>query len=145
MMLPDVNVLLHAHRADADEHRAYRGWLEELVNAPHPFGLADAVLSGFLRVATHPAVFKPATPVADAIAFVDALRGADNAVMVAPGTRHWAIFRDLCLRARARGNDVPDAFLAALAIEHRCEWVTADRGFARFPGLRWRHPLDEAS
>jgi len=63
-------------------------------------------------------------------------------VVLIPGPRHWEIFARLCRKIGARGNRVPDAFLAALAIESGSEWMTADRGFARFPGLRWRHPLD---
>jgi predicted nucleic acid-binding protein len=60
-----------------------------------------------------------------------------------PGPRHWPLFSTLCRRVNARGNTVPDAYLAALAIEHDAEWYSADRGFARFPGVRYRHPLDE--
>jgi len=59
-----------------------------------------------------------------------------------PGERHWTIFEDLCARAQVKGNLVADAFLAAMAIENGCEWVSTDRDYARFPGLRWRHPLD---
>ncbi|MEN8376929.1 MAG: PIN domain-containing protein, partial [Gemmatimonadota bacterium] len=59
-----------------------------------------------------------------------------------PGPRHWSIFRDLCEAVDARGNLVPDAYLAALAIENGAEWITTDRDFTRFPGLRMRHPLD---
>ena len=57
-----------------------------------------------------------------------------------PGPRHWEIFARLCRESEARGNLVPDAYLAALAIESGCEWVTTDRDFSRFPGLRWKTP-----
>ena len=60
---------------------------------------------------------------------------------VRPGNRHWDIFTALCRAVSAKGNYVPDTFLAALAIESGSEWITTDRGYARFPGLRWRHPL----
>lgn len=93
---------------------------------------------------THPRVFKAPSPVATALSFADALRAAPNAVMIEPGSRHWALFERLCLEADARGNLVADAYLAALAIESGCEWITTDRDFARFKGLRWRHPLDPA-
>ena len=66
---------------------------------------------------------------------------APNRVEVVPGERHWAIFSRLCREAGARGNLIPDAWFAALAIESGCEWITTDRDYARFPGLRWRHPL----
>src|SRR5579859_603373 len=142
MLLPDVNVLIYAHRQDAPDHAAYREWLERLINDDAAFGLADLVLSGFIRVVTHPRVFNPPSSIDEACAFVIALRGRPNYVSVGPGPRHWDLFLSLCRRAGARGNLVPDAYLAALAIESGSEWMTTDRGFARFPGLRWRHPLD---
>ncbi len=99
------------------------------------------MLSGFVRVVTHPRVFDPPDTVAAALAFADAVRSQPGVVMVAPGERHWAIFANLCRLTEARGNLVPDAYLAALAIETGAEFITADRDFSRFPGLRWRHPL----
>ena len=144
MLLPDVNVLVYAHRSDARDHAGHREWLEGVVNGPEAFGLSDLVLSGFLRVVTHPRVFAVPSPLAGALEFAEALRAAPNAVRVEPGERHWQIFTDLCRQAEARGNLVPDAWLAALAIESGSEWITTDRDYARFPGLRWRHPLETA-
>jgi toxin-antitoxin system PIN domain toxin len=112
-----------------------------VVGSDEPFGLSELVLSGFVRVVTHPLVFDPPAPTDRALAFADALRGQPNAVIVTPGPRHWEVFERLCLAAGAKGNLVPDAYLAALAIEHGCELVTTDSDFARFRGLRWRHPL----
>lgn len=142
MILPDVNVLVYAHREDTRSHGEYRAWLEEVVAGPAAYGMSDLVISGFLRVVTHPRVFGRPTPLPDALAFADALRNRQNRVPIAPGPRHWTIFRDLCERVDARGNLVPDAYLAALAIENGAEWATTDRDFTRFPGLRIRHPLD---
>ena len=99
------------------------------------------MLSGFLRVVTHPRVFRQPTPLAQATAFCNTLRSQPNATLVIPGPRHWQIFTDLCLEAGARGNLIPDAYLAALAIETGAEWVTADGDFRRFRGLRLRHPF----
>ena len=79
--------------------------------------------------------------VAEALTFAEQLRGQPNCVLVSPGTRHWEIFQRLCAEIDARGNMVPDAYLAALAIESGCEWISTDRDFSRFKGLRWRHPL----
>jgi uncharacterized protein len=76
------------------------------------------------------------------MAFTAALRTRPNCVPIVPGPRHWDLFVSLCHRANARGNLVRDAYLAALAIESGSEWITTDRGFARYPGLRWRHPLE---
>ena len=141
MVLPDVNVLVYAHRADAQHHAECRGWIEGIINGDEAYGLSELVLSGFVRVVTHPKVFSDPTPLADAIAFVGQLRGRRNCVPVAPGARHWEIFARLCTEAGAKGNLVADAYLAALAIESGCEWITTDRDFSRFKGLRWRHPF----
>jgi toxin-antitoxin system PIN domain toxin len=142
LFLPDVNVLVYAFREAAPEHTDFRGWLQEQVNGQEAFGLSELVLSGALRILTHPRVFSPPTPTPAALAFLDVLRSGPNCVLVQPGVRHWEIFTRLCATANAKGNLVADAYLAALAIEHGCEWITTDRDFARFPGLRWRHPLD---
>ena len=143
MILPDVNVLVYAYREDAPGHRAYREWLQSLIDSDLAYGAADLVLSGFLRIVTHPRVFTPPSPIEHALGFVDLLRSRPNRVAVAPGPRHWGIFTRLCQDAGVKGNLVPDAYLAALAIESGSEWVTTDRDYARFPGLRWRHPLQE--
>jgi toxin-antitoxin system PIN domain toxin len=142
VILTDVNVLVYAFREAAHDHRLYRDWLNEQVASPEAFGLSELVLSGAIRVLTHPAIFSPPTPVAAALKYAAALRAQPNCVLVRPGERHWQIFSDLCASANAKGNLVPDAYLAALAIEHGCEWITTDRDYARFPALRWRHPLN---
>jgi len=142
VILPDVNVLVYAHREDARDHARYRDWLERVVNGPQAFGLSDLVLSGFLRVVTHRRVFALPTPIERALEFAAVVRSAESCVRIAPGERHWEIFDSLCRRAGARGNLVPDAWFAALAIESGSDWITTDRDYARFPGLRWRHPLE---
>jgi toxin-antitoxin system PIN domain toxin len=138
--LIDVNVLVYAHRRDAPRHEECRRWLEALLKSDEPFGMNDHILSGVLRIVTHPKVFDPPSPEEKAIAFVEGIRGHESMVPVVPGARHWGIFLDLCRRSGARGNLIPDAYFAALAIEAGCEWVTTDRDYSRFPGLRWRHP-----
>ena len=141
MILADANVLIYAHREDAADHRRFRHWVEAMIAGPEAFGVADLVLGGFLRVVTQPRIFHPPTPLARAVEFCDFLREQPNAVPIAPADRHWKIFTDLCSRARAGGNLVADAFLAALAIESGSEWITTDRDYSRFPGLRSRHPF----
>lgn len=142
MILPDVNVLIYAHREDAGDHVRYRRWLEETLDGPSPVGMSDMVLAGVLRIVSHPRVFTTPTPAAEGIAFVDQLRTHPNVRIVSPGARHWTLFLDLCRKAGAKGNLVSDAWHAALAIESGCEWVTTDRDFARFPGLAWRTPFE---
>ena len=141
MILFDVNILVYAHRADAPNHVAYRQWLEGVINSDQAYGMADIVLSGFLRIVTHPRVFNPPSELETALAFVQEIRNQPNCIIIAPGARHWGIFTRLCQVSGAKGNLIPDAYLAALAIESGSEWMTTDGDFARFPGLKWRRPF----
>jgi len=141
MILLDVNVLVHVHREDADRHEEYTLWLKRELVQPAGVAVSELALSGFLRVVTHPKVFKNPTPLKMALEFAEDFRSREQVHILAPGTAHWALFTDLCAKAEAKGNLIPDAYHAALALETGCEWITLDRGFARFPGLRWKHPL----
>ena len=134
MELVDVNILVYAHRKDAPDHPAYRSWLDQWLKQDAPFGISELVLSGFLRIVTHPKVFNRPTPISTALEFVDILRSHSTCVLIAPGPRHWSIFSSLCRKVEAKGNLVPDAYLAALAIESGSEWITTDRDYSRFPG-----------
>ena len=142
MILIDVNILIYAHRADATGHERYRSWLTEVLLNDSPYGVWDLVFSAFLRIVTHPRIFRDPTPWKSAFSFVTEIRDRPNCVLLSPGDRHWEIFTHLCKTVGARGNLIPDAYLAALAIESGAELVTADRDYARFPNLRWHHPLD---
>ncbi|SRR6266545_2069787 len=107
-----------------------------------PYAVSDFVISGFVRLATNPALFRMREPLDEALKFADYVRNQPQAVVINPGEGFWGIFARLCRDTGAKGKLVPDAYLAALAIEHGCEFVTGDRDFAKFPGLRWRHPLN---
>lgn len=136
MILLDVNVLVEAGHRDAARHEATAAWLTDALAGDRPVGLADAVLVGALRVLTHRRVFSdPATPAA-AWAFVDAVRQAPAARPVVPTEASWRQLGSLLETDDGlRGNVVPDAWLAALALSHGAAMATRDRGFARFPGL----------
>jgi uncharacterized protein len=140
MKLLDVNILVAAHREDAPLHHSIRPWLETQLETPG-IALTDLVLSGFLRVVTHPKIFKTPTPLEQALDFAADLRARSTVTIVHPGAGHWEIFLGLCRSADARGNWVPDAYHASLAIEYGLEWITLDQGFARYPGLRWSNPV----
>jgi uncharacterized protein len=95
-------------------------------------------VSGFVRIVTNRAVFQPASTIDEAFAFLAAIeRSSAN-----PTAVHRALFRRMCSQGNVTPKLVSDAYLAALAIDLNAEFITADRGFARFPDLRWRHPLD---
>jgi toxin-antitoxin system PIN domain toxin len=136
----DVNNLDCAARLDAPDHHHHIEWLEELLNGNESYSVPDLVFSGFLRIVTNSRIFKAPSTLEESLAFVDKVRGQPHWVAIHPGPRHWAIFVDLCGKSNAKGNRIPDAYFAAMAIETGSEWITMDRGFSRFPGLRWRAP-----
>lgn len=141
MLLPDVNVLVYAHREDSPFHADGKGWLESALNGAESVGLFDPTLASLLRIVTNRRIFKVPTPLALALSFIDAMRAARAARFVGTGPNHWAIFERLCRETNAAGDDIPDAYLAALAIEHDCDFISTDGGFARFTGLKWRRPF----
>ena len=141
MILMDVNVLVYAHRQDVKDHLLYLGWLESVINSNIAYGFSELVLSGFIRIVTHPKIFEQPSTVESAVAFAQQIRAGSHAISLAAGNQHWKIFLDCMAQISAKGNDVPDAYHAALAKEWDCEWVTTDKGFRRFKKLRVRHPL----
>lgn len=142
MILPDVNILVYAFREDAVDHKKYQNWLESYLNGDETYGMSELVLSGFLRVVTHPRIFSVPTPIEMALKFTTQLKEQVHCTMISPTMRHWEIFEKLCRTCKVKGNLVPDAYFAALAIESGSEWITTDRDYSRFPGLRWRHPFE---
>ncbi len=139
MMLLDVNVLVYAFRGDSPRHAEWRAWLAGACAAP--FHVPDEVAIGFVRIVTNHRIFTAPDTVSDARAFLEVLR-------VSPGWRGlhrreqtWAVFDRLCAATSLRGAGVHDAWLAALAIDHRASLVSADRDFARFPGIVWLNPV----
>ncbi|HKP96522.1 MAG TPA: type II toxin-antitoxin system VapC family toxin [Fibrobacteria bacterium] len=139
----DANVLVYAFRRDAERHSEFSDWLENGISGTSPIGYAEIVLSSFVRIVTHPKIFAKPSTAKEAFAFTDEIKKQTNAIRIAPQENHWNIFRRLCVEAEAKGNLVPDAYLAALAMESGSTWITCDRDFARFKGLKWRHPLDD--
>jgi toxin-antitoxin system PIN domain toxin len=140
MILPDVNVLVYALRRDVPEHSLCRPWLDKVVLGHARFALSPLVLAAVVRVTTSPRLQPSAVSLDDALGFCDDLLEQPHCQIVEPGERHWDIFKRLCVEADIRGPMVTDAWYAALAIEWGCEWITMDRDFARFPGLKWSVP-----
>lgn len=145
MLLPDVNVLIYAHRRDSSpDHPRYAAWLIDLATSPEPFALSVLALAGLVRIVTNPRIFRRPSTLAEVFAFLEELTSRPTARLVAPGPAHLAIFRELCEAAGASGKLAADAQHAAVALEHGCTLVTTDADFDRFPRLRWRHPLRPA-
>ena len=136
MILPDVNVLVYAFRREAVGHHRYASWLAEVVAGGDELALTDHSLIGFVRIVTNHRIFAKPAPTGVALDFVARLRGAPRARWLPAGAPCWDRVQELVDRDRGiSGNLVPDAYLAAAALAHGCRLATADRGFARYPGL----------
>jgi len=107
------------------------------------FGIAPLAMSAVVRITTDRRAFTSPSTMQEAFGFCNALLRQPHCRTVVPGERHWAIFQHLCVATGIAGRRVTDAWFAALAIESGCEWITFDRDYARFPGLRWRAPAAE--
>jgi toxin-antitoxin system PIN domain toxin len=139
--LLDVNVVLPAHRADHPDHQATRAWLDNLLDRGESFGVPWHVWWSFVRLSTHPKIFREPTPLSDLVEFIATIRDQPAHIGIAPGATHLDQLRLACEQGEATGDLVPDATLVALALEHSCEIVSYDRDFARFPGIRWSRPV----
>jgi toxin-antitoxin system PIN domain toxin len=140
-MLIDANLLLYAVHRQSPFHVTAREWLTEQLNGARRVGLPWQSLTSFVRIATHPRALERPLPPADAWARVTDWLSADIAWIPEPGERHATILGDLIVRHDVRGNLVPDAGLAALALEHGLTLCSADTDFARFTDLRWENPV----
>jgi uncharacterized protein len=141
MDLPDVNPLVYAADKASPFHGRARRWLEDLVNSGQPFGISHLTMQAAVRILTNPKIYTRPLTLEEALGFVDKLHDAPQARILRPGPTHWSIFTTQCRAILAKTNDITDAYHAALAIEHGCEFLTLDDGFARFPGLKWRKPF----
>lgn len=137
MILPDVNVLVYAFRREAEQHQQYAAWLTRMIAGEQELALHDTVLAGVARLVTNPRIFADPAPMPVTLEFLARIRAARRARWLPSGDAAWTELDQLARTDRGlRANLVPDALLAALARTHGCQIATADRGFARFPGLR---------
>jgi hypothetical protein len=141
MTLPDVNVLIYSFREDAPHHSVCRAWLNRTILGDPRFGLSRLALAAVVRITTNPRSYRQPSTLNDAFGFCEDLLRQPHCQIVEPGERHWGIFQHLCIETDTRGPRVTDAWYAALAIEWGCEWITLDRDYARFPGLKWSAPV----
>jgi hypothetical protein len=141
MLMPDVNVLVYAYRAEEPVQKPYAAWLEALVNGPQAFALSVLVGVAFVRIVTNPKFSPRPTPLATALATIDELAAHSRCRLIAPSEDHWRRVADLCRATGAAGKLVGNAQHAALAIAEGCTFVTRDGDYARFAphGLRWQH------
>ncbi|MDW7712023.1 MAG: type II toxin-antitoxin system VapC family toxin [Deferrisomatales bacterium] len=141
MILVDANLLLYAEDRLSPHHEAARGWWDEQLSGASPVCLSWPVIGAFVRIGTNPRIFRRPLTLGEALHRIQSWLEQPCTRVVVPTQRHWAVFRELLERGQATGNLVPDAHLAALAVEHGCELCSSDTDFVRFPGLTWRNPL----
>jgi toxin-antitoxin system PIN domain toxin len=144
MILPDVNVLVHAYNRDSALHAVARAWWEEILTQATPLVMSWAVLCGYVRLMTNPRTLMFPITVEAAEKDVRTWLGLPQLTVIEPGERHADLFFELLRAAGTGGNLTSDAHLAALALEFRAEIATCDTDFARFKGVRWFNPLDPA-
>ena len=144
MILVDANILIYAANHTAQDHRVAQAWLDDRLTGSTRVGLPWPSLLAFVRITTNPAFVQQAVPPAKAWSQVRAWLGCDTAWIPQPGDRHADILGDLLAGSFMTSRLVPDAHLAALAIEHGLTLCSADGDFARFPGLKWENPLAAA-
>jgi uncharacterized protein len=142
VLLIDANLLVYAYHGQSAEHAASREWLEAALSGTEPVRLAWMTIWAFLRISTSSRIFKRPMSAAEAGDAVSSWLEQANVQVLEPEDRHWDILRDLIRKGQASGPLMMDAALAALAIEHGATLCSADRDFARFPGLKWVNPLD---
>jgi len=139
--LPDLNLLLYAYDSTSARHDTAREWLQETLSGAETVALPWAVVVGFVRISTNPAIFAAPWDASDALDVVDAWLAQPCVTMVHPTDRHTAVLRELLTCLGTAGNLTSDAHLAAIAIEHGATLHSCDSDFSRFPGLRWVDPL----
>jgi uncharacterized protein len=144
VIVPDINLLLHAYNTESRVHAAARAWWEKALNDTRPVGLAWVAVLGFIRIATHPKILSNPMPVSLACSHARAWLSQPYVSMIDPGPRHAEIVFGLFESLGSAGNLTTDAHLAALAIEHQAELHSTDADFSRFSGLRWINPLKSA-
>jgi uncharacterized protein len=141
LILVDANILIYAHVSSFAQHDAARFWLDRQLNGVPRVGLPWPSLCAFLRLVTNPRVFEHPEPIADAWTQVLAWLACETAWVPQPTERHTELLGAFLALPGVHGNLVPDAHLAALALEHGLTLCSTDGDFARFPGLAWRNPL----
>ena len=140
MILVDVNLLVYAFQPASPHHQVARSWLDAVRG--RPFSVADEAFLGFMRVVTTSRIFTRPATVAEALDFVDALRGSPGWRELPRSAERWATLRRVCDETGARGASLSDAWLAVLALDLDADLASADRDFAAVPGLRWLNPLE---
>jgi toxin-antitoxin system PIN domain toxin len=137
----DANLLIYAYDSGSVQHAKARAWVEETLSGVEVAGLPWQSIAAFLRFMTNRRLPGARLSLEQASQIVEAWLAQSNVRVLVPGDQHWPLLRRMLVEGQASGPLVSDAIIAALAIEHGGMLHTANRDFARFPGLRWKNPL----
>ncbi|MGD1062574.1 MAG: TA system VapC family ribonuclease toxin [Terracidiphilus sp.] len=141
MIVIDVNLLIYAYDTTTPSHAEAKAWIEEVFSSSDAIGLPWQNIAAFIHVLTYPGLHGERFSRDQVLFIVDQWLAMPHMRALAPGERHWSLFREMLIKGDARGKLTSDAALAALTIEYGGVLHTTDRDFARFPGLRWVNPL----
>jgi toxin-antitoxin system PIN domain toxin len=144
MIVLDANILLYAQDSTSPHHLAARGWIDKVFSGKETIGLPWQSVWAFLRISTNKQIYTAPLSMEQAIDVVEEWIELPQVQLMVPGGKHWGILKEMLLKGRVRGPQSTDGQLAAIAIEYGGILHTTDRGFARYPGLRWFNPLDSA-
>lgn len=145
MILVDANLLIYAYMDGVPQHPPAKKWLEHELNGPHRVGLPWGSLLSFVRISSNRRIFERPSPILSSWRQVEEWLGRERVWIPEPTSRHQELLGELLAQVGEDVNLVPDAHLAALAIEHELTLYSADRGFSHFSGLRWENPLQPSS
>ena len=142
MIAVDTNILVYAHREDAEWHEPAFAALCALAEGRTAWAIPWPCVHEFLAITTHPRIFSPPTPLPTALDQVDAWFESPGVVLIAESPGYWPNLRAALTTGRMAGPQIHDARIAALCVQHGvAELWTVDRDFNRFPGLAVRNPL----
>jgi uncharacterized protein len=142
VIVVDANLLIYSYDTDSPYHKKSRAWVERIFSDVEPVGLPWQTVSAFLRVITNRKLPGLRLTVEQAVEIVEEWLAQPNVRILAPGDEHWSVLKLMIVEGRASGPLVSDAELVALTVEYGGVLYTANRDFARFPGLRWKNPLE---
>ncbi len=141
MIAPDVQILIYAYDSASPQHARASAYWSDTLSGHSPVGIPIQCLHGFLRILTHPVLGPSRMPMSEAFDIVEEWLRLPQVRLLVPGDRHMTIFAEAIKGSRAAGGFVSDVAIAATVMEYGATLHTADRGFARIPGLRWHNPL----
>jgi toxin-antitoxin system PIN domain toxin len=145
VIIPDINILIHAYNTESLRHTSARKWWEDTLTCQRTVGMPWITILGFTRIMTHRGILKNPMFPAEATRRIRAWLASPRLHIISPGAAHAEIFFYLLEHLGTAGNLTTDAHLAALAIEFQAELASTDTDFARFPRLRWFNPVPDES